>query len=110
MEVFIQPGNRFQRGDKVAFYVEVFEPLMRSTYAPRLGVLFNIVDRKTNQQVYSSNTISMDALVRAGNPLIPVAREIPTDSLQAGEYRLEVRARNSSGEASPIRTADFVLE
>jgi VWFA-related protein len=110
MEVFIQPGNRFQRGDKVSFYVEVFEPLMQSSFVPRVGVLFNIVDRKTNQQVYSSNTILVDALAHAGNPLIPVARQIPTDSLQAGEYRLEVRARNSAGGASPIRTADFVLE
>jgi VWFA-related protein len=110
MEIFPKAGNRFQRGDKVNFYVEVFEPLMQSSYIPRLGVLFDIVDRKTNQQVYSSNTISLDALARRGNPLIPVAREIPTDSLQAGEYRLEVRARNSAGEATPIRTADFVLE
>jgi VWFA-related protein len=109
-EVFIQPGNRFQRGDKVAFYVEVFEPLLQTSMMPRVGVLFNIVDRKTNQQVYSSNTILVDSLAHAGNPLIPVAQQIPTDSLQAGEYRLEVRARNSAGGASPIRTADFVLE
>ncbi len=110
MEVFIQPGNRFQRGDKVAFYVEVFEPLMQTSLVPRVGVLFDIVNRKTNQQVYSSNTMLVNEFARSGNPLIPVAREIPTDSLQAGEYRLEVRARNSEGGASPIRTADFVLE
>jgi hypothetical protein len=110
MEVLPQPGNRFQRGDKVAFYVEVFEPLMQSSFAPRVGVLFNIVDRKTNQHVYSSNTILLDTLAHAGSPLIPVAQQIPTDSLQAGEYRLEVRARNSAGEASPTRTADFILE
>jgi hypothetical protein len=75
-----------------------------------VGVLFDIVDRKTNQQVYSSNTVLVNTLARAGNPLIPVAQPIPTDSLQAGEYRLEVRARNSEGGTSPIRTADFVLE
>jgi hypothetical protein len=109
-EVVPQPGNRFQRADKVAFYVEVFEPLMQSALAPRVGVLFNIVDRKTNQQVFSSNTIRVDTLARSGNPLIPFAFEIPMDKLQAGEYRLEVRARNSAGVASPIRTADFTLE
>jgi hypothetical protein len=110
MEIFIQPGNRFQRSDKVAFYVEVFEPGMQSNVVPRVGVLFNIVDRKTNQKVYSSNTILVNALARSGNPLIPLAQNIPTDSLQAGEYRLEVWARNSAGGASPIRTTDFVLE
>jgi VWFA-related protein len=110
MEIFPQPGNRFQRGDKVDFYVEVFEPQMQSSLAPRVGVLFNIVNRKTNQQVYSSNTILVDPLARAGNPLIPLAREIPMENLQPGEYRLEVRARNSVGGASPVRTADFTLE
>jgi hypothetical protein len=110
VEIFPQPGNRFQRGDKVAFYVEVFEPQMRSGLGPRLGVLFSIVDRKTNQQVFSSNTIAVDTSGHLGNPLIPVAQEIPTGSLQAGEYRLEVRVRNSTGGASPIRMADFVLE
>ena len=105
------PGpTPFQRGDKVAFYVEVFEPLMQSSVVPRVGVVFDIVNRKTNQQVYSSNTLLVNELARSGNPLIPVARRIPTDSLQAGEYRLEVRARNSAGGASLIRTADFVLE
>jgi hypothetical protein len=110
MEVFPHPGNRFQRGDKVSFYVEVFEPLMRSSIAPLVGVLFNIVNCKTNQEVYSSNTIPLDSLTHSGNPLISVAREIPTQSLQAGEYRLEVWARNSVGEASPTRTAEFVIE
>jgi VWFA-related protein len=110
MEVFPQPGNRFQHGEKVAFYVEVFEPGMQTAFAPRVGVLFNIVNSKTNQQVYSSNTILVDTFARSGNPLIPVMHEIPIDSLQAGEYRLEVRARNSAGEASPIRTADFTLQ
>jgi hypothetical protein len=110
MEIFPKPGNRFLHGDKVAFYVEVFEPLMQSNFAPRVGVLYDIVDRKTNQQVYSSNTIPLDDLTRSRSPLIPLAREISTDSLQAGEYRLEVRARNSVGGTSTIHTAEFVLE
>lgn len=110
MEVFPQPGNRFQRGEKVGFYVEVFEPRMQSSFVPRVGVLFNIVNSKTNQQVYSSNTILVNPLARPGDPVIPLLQQIPIDSLQAGEYRLEVRARDSAGEVSPIRTADFAVE
>ena len=110
VQVFPSPGNHFKRGEKVGFYVEVFEPLMQSSEVPRVGVLFNIVDRKTNQPVYSSNTILLDPLLQAGNPLIPVLHGIPTDNLQAGEYRLEVRARDSAGAATPLSSADFVLE
>jgi len=109
-EVFPQAGNHFQHGDKVMFYVEVFEPKMQTAMAPRVGVLFNIVNSKTNQQVYSSNTILVDTFAKTGDPLIPVVQQIPTDGLQAGEYRLEVRARNSMGGVTPIRSADFVVE
>ena len=75
-----------------------------------MGVIFDIVDRKTNQQVYASNTIPLEASAQSGTPLLPLAQRIPVDNLQAGEYRLEVRARNSRGGVTPIRTADFVLE
>jgi len=109
-EVFPQAGNHFQHGDKVMFYVEVFEPKMQTALVPRVGVLFNIVNSKTNQQVYSSNTILVDSFAKTGDPLIPVVQQIPTDNLQAGEYRLEVRARNSVGGVTPLRTADFVVE
>jgi hypothetical protein len=109
-EVFPQPGNHFQHGDKVTFYVEVFEPKMQTAFVPRVGVLFNIVNSKTNQPVYSSNTILVDSFARSGDPLIPVALQMPVDTLQAGEYRLEVRARNSAGGVTPVRAADFVLE
>jgi hypothetical protein len=92
------------------FYVEVFEPKMQTAMAPRVGVLFNIVNSKTNQQVYSSNTILVDTFAKTGDPLIPVVQLVPTDGLQAGEYRLEVRARNSVGGVTPLRSADFVVE
>jgi hypothetical protein len=83
---------------------------MQSSFVPRVGVLFNIVNSKTNQPVYSSNTILVDSYARSGDPLIPVALPMPVDTLQAGEYRLEVRARNSAGGVTPVHTADFVLE
>jgi VWFA-related protein len=109
-EIIPKAGNHFQRGDKAAFYVEVFEPLLQSSFSPRVGVLFKIVDRKTNQQVYASNTILLDAFIHLGNPLVPLAQPIPLDQLQPGEYRLEVQARNDRGEATSLHDADFVLE
>ena len=109
MEVFPQPGNHFPRGDKVGFYVEVFEPMMQSDVIPRVGVLFNIVNSKTNQPVYSSNTILVNGFAQTGNPVIPVIQQLPLAGLEAGEYRLEVRARNSAGQASTVRSANFVI-
>ena len=109
MEVFPQPGNHFPRGDKVSFYAEVFEPQMRAEVIPRVGILFNIVNSKSNQPVYSSNTILVNGFAQVGNPVIPFVQELPLGGLAAGEYRLEVRARNSLGQASSVRSANFVI-
>ena len=104
------PTNHFSRDDKVALYVEVYEPaLLAKIDDTRVGIVYNVVDRKTNQQVYRSPTMLVNAFAQAGNPVIPVGTLLPLDKIQAGDYRLEVTARDSAGNASPVRTADFVL-
>ena len=52
----------------------------------------------------------IDELVQRGNPLVPVGLKLPIDQLQAGDYRLEIRGRDSMGNASPVRSADFTVE
>jgi VWFA-related protein len=108
-QVFPSPNNRFEKSGQSVFYVEVFDPLLQ-TEAPRVGILFNIVNKKTNQQVFASNTILVNELAQPGNPLVPFGYRIPVDQLQAGDYRLEVRGRDSAGHASAVRTADFSVE
>lgn len=110
MEIVPSSNNRFRKEQKVSFYVEVYEPLLQTDPAPRVGVLYDIVNRKTNQQVYSSNTILVNPYVQEGNPLVPVAIKMAVDQLQAGEYRLEVRARDSAGNVSSLHSADFLVD
>lgn len=102
-------NNRFKRTDKVALYVEVYEPDLVVNGIPRVGITLNVFDRKTNQQVFTSNTISVNEFVQEGNLVIPVGVPVPVDKFPAGDYRLEVRARDSSGHASPIHTTEFDL-
>jgi hypothetical protein len=109
VELIPSPDNRFKRGEKVGLYVEVYEPLMMNPYPPRVGILYSLVDRKTNQQVYTSNTVPIDANAEKNNPVIPVGVLLPLEKLQAGDYRIEVRARDAAGNVSPLHTADFVL-
>ena len=104
------PTNRFGRDERVALYVEVYEPTMLGKgNETRVGVAYSVVDRKTNQQVYRSPTILVNDFAQPGNPVIPVGTLLPLDKLQAGDYRLEVTARDSAGNASPVRATDFVL-
>jgi hypothetical protein len=109
MEVFPQPGNHFRRGETIGFYAEVFEPRMQLDDLTHVGVLFNIVNPKTNQTVFLSNTIMVNRFAQAGNPMIPAVFELPLTGLAAGEYRLEVRARDSVGQTSAVRGANFVI-
>ncbi|MGA2629878.1 MAG: VWA domain-containing protein [Terriglobia bacterium] len=109
-ELTPSPNNHFKRDEKVGLYVEVYEPLMANPNPPRVGILYNITDRKTNQQVYASNTVPVDNFMDAGSPLIPVGILLPVENLQAGDYRVEVRARDAAGNASSIHAAEFALE
>jgi len=73
-------------------------------------VLFDIVDRKSNQQVYSSNTILVNDYAQPGNPLIPMGFKLPVDQLQAGDYRFEIKGRDEMGNVSSGRSADFSVQ
>jgi VWFA-related protein len=109
VQIVPSTNNRFAKGAKPIFYVEVFDPLLQ-TEAPRVGILYNIIDKKTNQAVFSSNTVLINQFVLSGSPLVPVGVDLPVAQLQAGDYRLEVRGRDSAGNASLVRTAEFTVE
>ena len=91
-------------------YVEVYYPALKKPYAPNVGVLFNIIDRKSKQQVYSSNTILVNDLAQPGNPLVPVGFRLPVNQLQAGDYRFEIWGRDAMGNTSAVHSAEFSIE
>jgi VWFA-related protein len=103
-------SSRFSKGTPAVVYVEVYDPVLKGDEPPRVGVMYNIVDRKTNQQVYSSNTILINDYVQPGNPLVPVGFDLPIDQLQAGDYRFEIKGRDSLGHVSTVRSAEFSVQ
>ena len=42
--------------------------------------------------------------------MLPMGLKVPVDKLDAGSYRLELRALDSAGNKSPVRVADFVVD
>lgn len=110
MELVPSTTSRFAKGSQPVVYVEVFEPALKSPQIPRVGVLFNIIDKKTNQQVFSSNTILINDFVQPGNPLVPLGFKLPVDKLQAGDYRFEIKGRDELGNVSTARSADFSVQ
>ena len=59
MELVPSTSNRFAKTSQPVVYVEVVahDPALKGERPPYVGVLYNIIDRKTNQQVFSSNTM-----------------------------------------------------
>jgi hypothetical protein len=45
-----------------------------------------------------------------GKWTIPIARQIATDKMAKGAYRLEVQASDSAGRTTAVRTATFTIE
>jgi hypothetical protein len=110
MQLVPSTNYRFAKNAQPVIYVEVYDPALKSQEPPRVGVLFNIIDRKTNQSVLSSNTILINEFAQPGNPLVPMGLKLPIDQLQAGDYRFEIKGRDQMGNVSTVRTADFSVE
>ena len=92
------------------FYVEVYDPALREANPPRAGILFSIVDRKTNKEAFSSNTILINDFAKPGNPLVPAGFKLPVNQLAPGDYRIEIKGRDSDGRVSNPRSTDFSVE
>jgi VWFA-related protein len=110
MELVPATNYRFARSAQPVVYVEVYDPVLKDPMPPRVGVMYNIIDKKTNQQVFSSNTILINDYSQPGNPLVPMGFKLPVDQLQVGSYRFEIKGRDAMGNVSTVRGADFSVE
>ena len=111
MELVPSTTCRFAQGAAPVVYVEVFDPVLKKDVGRvEVGVLYDIINKSTNQQVYSSNTVLITEFVQPGNPLISAGLSLPIGQLPSGNYRLEMKARDAYGNASTSRTADFTVQ
>jgi hypothetical protein len=103
-------GAQFTAGQDGLFYFEVYEPRLAQTAAglpmKPPAMRMRILDRATGQE---KNSESMDAgrWIQPGNPVIPIALNLPVSNLPAGSYTLEVRVTGDSGQDAVVRSADF---
>ncbi|MGE5325495.1 MAG: VWA domain-containing protein, partial [Deltaproteobacteria bacterium] len=109
MEFVPTSEHSFPVHSKFAIYCEVYEPEPISNGNPRVGVIIDILDKKTNQRKFTTNTVLINQFATEGNPVIPVGLQVPIDGLQPGDYLLQLQARDSLGHASLLRTTEFTL-
>jgi hypothetical protein len=103
-------STRFKKTDPSAVYAEVYEPLLAGPNPPIVAVQLRILDRKTGEQKEDSGLINVGEFVRKDSPMVPVGLKLKVDALQAGSYRAELKAIDSVGHNSPVRSADFEVE
>jgi hypothetical protein len=103
-------GTRFKRGEPLIAYFEVYEPRVAAQPATAVHAHLRIVDAKTGEIAKDFQPVDAASYKQAGKLMIPVAREIATDKLPQGAYRLEVQASDSAGKSTVWRTANFTVE
>jgi hypothetical protein len=111
-EIIPTGSNQFHVGERGFFYIEAYEPLLTAAKPgaplPVVGVRIRVLDRATNQQKEDSGVKTIESLMRPGNPVVPIGSALPTASLPAGAYKLEITVMRQTGDPV-VRTADFDL-
>jgi VWFA-related protein len=128
MEIVPAGTDRFAKTDRAVCYLEIYEPLMASVSAPepkaegaagpakpeaapvpqgpRIGLQLRVIDRKSGDTKGDSGLVEVTNSARPGNPVVPIALNLPLDNLAAGTYRAELKAVDSAGRAV-TRVVDF---
>ena len=108
MQIVPAGTDNFKKTDMAVFYVEVYEPLLIGENPPKVGIKMQVLDRKTGEK--KVDTGGPVPTAKAGDPVVPIGLRLPLDKLPPGSYQLELRALDSAGNSTPVRTADFVVE
>lgn len=112
MQLVPYGANQFKKGDLVAFYTEIYEPLLVTTdpkSVPVVAFEIRILDAKTGEQKDDTGLMRVIFSPQIGNPTVPLASKIPTDSLAPGDYKVEIKAVDDRGKQFE-RTTQIQLE
>jgi hypothetical protein len=90
-------------------YLELYDPALLGPKPPDIGLMLTVVDRKTGEKKQDTGMMRVPA-ERADNPMIPLGLKLPLNALTAGSYRIELKAEDSLGQKSAVRSADFDVE
>lgn len=108
VEVIPSGSNQFTKSEAGFFYCEVY-----ASDPDMVSARVRVLDRKTGEPKSDSGFLKLSFPKTGGsrddgNDTIPTASRLPTDTLAAGSYRLEVTAKDSGGR-QVTRTADFEI-
>ena len=107
MQITPSATNRFKHTDNVVVYSEIYEPLLTSENPPVVAAGYTIVERATNNKIFSTGAVRCEDFIQKGNAVIPIGLKVKVDDLKPGSYRLVMQAVDSAKNNAPNRTVDF---
>jgi len=110
MQIVPSATNHFKKTDNAGVYLEIYAPLLVGAAPPMVGLELKVMDPKTKEQKSTTGFVNMAAAMQPGSPLIPIALRIPIASLAPGSYQVELKAMDSAGNSTNVRSADFEVE
>ena len=110
MEIVPSGSNHFKKSDSVALYAQVYDPDLASPNPASLQVVYQVVDTKTGETIFSTGGLDVGKFVEKGSSVVPLGLKVPLDQLPPGVYRLDIQAVGVSGERTPIRSVQFSAE
>jgi hypothetical protein len=102
--------TRFKKKDPLAAYFEVYEPLLVSGGGVHVQFEMRVIDAKTGEVKSDIGFRPADEYVNPGKAVIPISQQVAIGELSPGDYRLQVRAMDSSGVTSDWRSTSFTRE
>jgi hypothetical protein len=110
MEIVPSGSNHFKKSDSVALYAQLYDPDLATSNPSGLQIVYQVVDTKTGQTVFSTGGVDIARFVEKGNPVVPLGLKVPVDKLAPGAYRLDMQALDNSGARTKIRSVQFSAE
>ncbi len=108
LQISPSASNHFKRTDTAAIYLEIYEPLLKKPNPPQVAYDLTVVDLKSGKEKFQFRDRTPKG--NEGNPVIPLGLKLPVATLDPGSYRLELRALDTAGNISKIRSTEFEVE
>jgi hypothetical protein len=109
-EVTPTSDTRFKATDPFYFYLQVYEPPNSATPPSTIEIAMKILDANTGKLVKQIDPLHAAPYATPANPVISIAGGIDITKLPKGYYRLQARAADSTGAATPWRAVNFTID
>jgi hypothetical protein len=110
VEVIPTADTRFKAGVAIDFCLEVYSPLQSTPQAGKTEVEMRVLDAEMGQVVKEVRPADTAPYRKPGDPIIPVGGGIDITNLPSGSYKLQARARDSTGQSTVWNSVAFSIQ